>query len=227
MYNDYISELEYKKISATAYETTESTIGTKKKNPINFKKLRKTNDEIVAWIKVPGTNIDYPILQSMEDDSYYLHRDIYGKYKYAGSLFIEYCNSPDFMDRVTLVYGHNMANGSMFADIHKFKDEKFLNKHDEFYVYTDDSILTYQVVSTYVYDDRHIMNSFNFNEDDIFKDYLDYIQNPRSIVVSLQKKLDHKLTIDDKIITLSTCLNQGSGRLLLQGVMINNEFTGE
>ncbi len=194
-------------------------------NPIDFKTLRKTNPEAVAWIYVPDTKIDYPIMQSLKSDDYYLHRDINGNYKYAGSIFMEYCNRDDFTDRVTVLYGHNMANGTMFAHLHKFSDADFFKKHKKFYIYTDSRKLTYEIVSSYVYDNRHIMNSFNFSENKVFKEYLKFIQNPRSITRNTRGKLDHKLTTDDRIVTLSTCLNSGDGRYLLQGVLIKDERT--
>ena len=199
----------------------------KVKNPIDFKSLDKRNEEIVAWIKIPDTQVDYPVLQSMTADDYYLHRDLNGNSSYAGSIYMEICNSDDFTDRVTVLYGHNMINGSMFANLHKFEDKSFFDskKHRYFYVYLPDRKLTYEVVSAYVYDDRHIMNSFNFAEDEVFKTYLDSIQNPRSLTKNV-RRLDRKLTTDDKILTLSTCLNSGDGRYLLQGVLVKDEFTG-
>lgn len=205
----------------SAKNTDENTV----KNPIDFKTLRKTNSEVVAWIYVPDTNIDYPVMQSLESDEFYLHHDINGDYKYAGSIYMEFCNRDDFTDRVTVLYGHNMANGSMFAHLHKFSDPDFFNKHKKFYIYTDTRKLTYEIVSSYVYDSRHIMNSFNFAEDEVFEDYLNFILNPRSQSSSTRSKLDHRLTTDDRVVTLSTCLNSGDGRYLLQGVLIKDELT--
>lgn len=206
---------------------TQPTTKKKSRNPIDFDELNKMSDEIIGWIKIPDTNVDYPIMQSKKSDSYYLHKDIYGNYKYAGSIYIEYCNDADFLDRVTLMYGHNMLNGSMFANLHKFSDTEFFNSHEYFYVYKEGRKLTYQVVSAYIYDDRHIMNSFNFAEDEVFENYLDYIQNPRSVAKNVRTELDHPLTVDDHILTLSTCLNGGgNGRYLLQGVLVKDESTG-
>lgn len=194
-------------------------------NPIDFKKLKKINPEIFGWLYIPDTNIDYPLLQSNERDDFYLHNDIYRNYKYAGSLYSEYCNSTDLDDRVTLIYGHNMIDGSMFANLHKFRDASFFKKHTKFYIYTPERRLTYQVVSAFEYDDRHIMNTFNFAEDKVFKEYLDIIQNPHSVSANVNTKLDHKLTVKDKIVTLSTCLDAGDGRYLLQGVLVKDEPT--
>lgn len=235
-YDDYSSKKQYNNLLSsvavdTETESTETTSGKKSqkkntsKNPIDFKELKKINPEIVGWIKIPGTNIDYPVLQSMKSDNYYLHRDIYGNYKYAGSIYMEYCNNDRFTDRVTLLYGHNMINGTMFADLHKFSDYEFFKKHNKFYIYTENKKLVYEIASSYVYDDRHIMNSFNFSEDDVFSDYLDYITSPRSTTKCVRDKLDHKLSLGDKVVTLSTCLNSGRGRYLLQGVLISSEYT--
>ena len=195
-------------------------------NPIDFKTLTKLNPEIFGWIYIPDTNIDYPLLQSNERDDFYLHSDIYRNYKYAGSLYTEYCNSTELDDRVTVIYGHNMIDGSMFANLHKFRDENFFKKHTRFYIYTPEKKLTYQVVSAYEFDDRHIMNTYNFAQDEVFKEYLESIQNPRSVSSNVNNKLDHKLTIKDKIVTLSTCLDSGDGRYLLQGVLVKDEPTG-
>ena len=196
-------------------------------NPIDFKALQKINKEIYAWLYVPDTEIDYPLLQSEVSDGAYLNTDIYGNYNYAGSLYTECCNSTDMTDRVTVIYGHNMFDGSMFATLHRFRDKSFFKKHGKFYIYTPERKLTYQVVSAFEYDDRHLMNTNNyFANDAVFKEYLEYIQNPRSLSSNVRKKLDHKLTLNDRVVTLSTCLDVGDGRYLLQGVLIKDEPTG-
>ncbi len=197
-------------------------------NPVDFVSLQEKNPEIFGWIKVPDTNIDYPLLQSTERDDFYLHQ-AYDKsgYSFAGSIYMEYCNSTEMTDRVSVLYGHNMIDGSMFANLHKFEDTSFFNnkKHRYFYIYTPTRKLTYEVVSAYEYDNRHIMNSFNFAENDVFENYLKYIQNPRSVVRNVRTDLDHELSIFDKIVTLSTCVDVGDGRYLLQGVLVKDEFT--
>lgn len=228
VYKENNSEADYKTLSSSVQSVTDSATDNSvnsPKNPIDFKKLHKINKEIFAWIRIPDTNIDYPILQSEKSDDYYLHRDIHGNNEYAGSLYIEYCNSTELDDRVTVVYGHNMQNGSMFANLHKFENPSFFKKHRFFYVYIPDRKLTYEVVSAHNYSDKHIMNSYNFAENKVFTQYLRMIQNPRTAVRNVRNKLNHKLTTDDRIITLSTCLNVGEGRYLLQGVMVKDEFT--
>ncbi len=224
-YKEYEADKNYQELNSnvSVEKTTpkEMVVG----NPIDFKSLQKTNNEVFAWLYVPGTKVDYPLLQSEVEDDFYLHKDIYGNYSYAGSIYAEYCNRADMTDRVTVLYGHNMKNGSMFATLHKFEDKEFFKKHKYFYIYTPERKLTYEIVSAHNYDDRHIMNSFNFSENKVFKDYLKMIQNPRSTIKNVRNKLDHKLTVNDKVVTLSTCLNSGQGRFLVQGVQIKNELT--
>ena len=220
----------YKKGTSSGTSSSSGSESAKDKdgvsNPVDFSTLKKTNPEIFGWLYVPDTNIDYPLLQSRERDDYYLHSDIYGNYLYAGSLYTEVCNSTDMDDRVTVIYGHNMIDGSMFANLHKFRDTDFFNKHSKFYIYAPNRKLTYQIVSAYEYDDRHLMNTNNyFSNNKVFKEYLDFIRNPRSISSNVRKKLDHKLTTKDKIVTLSTCLDSGDGRYHLQGVLVKDEST--
>ena len=192
-------------------------------NPIDFQSLRAQNDEIYSWIYIPDTNINYPVCRSNTNDNFYLDHDIYGNYSFAGSIYSQYCNSIYMHDRVTVLYGHNMADGSMFADLYKFTDEDFFNNHEYLYIYRPNHKLTYRIASVYSYDDRHIMNSFDFDDDKVFQEYLDYIQNPRSFTKVVRENLE--LTTKDNIVTLSTCLNSGDGRLLLQGVLVKDELT--
>lgn len=230
MYNTYVPTANIETSQSTNSAETQTGNEEKtnddadKENPIDFKEWKTINSEIVAWIRIPDTNVDYPVLQSLVSDDYYLNRDIYGDYKYSGSIYMQYCNFEDFSDRVTVLYGHNMANGTMFADLHKFEDKAFFDSHNEFYIYMEGRKLTYEIVSAYNYDDRHIMNSFNFAEDEVFLEYLNYMQSPHSTVSNV-RKLDRELTVEDKVVTLSTCLDIGDGRYLLQGVLVKDEIT--
>ena len=89
--------------------------------PVKFGELQSVNPDVYAWITVPGTEIDYPILQHPSDNSYYLMHNIDGSYGYPGCIYTENLNSKDFTDNNTVIYGHNMKNGSMFAQLHKFE----------------------------------------------------------------------------------------------------------
>lgn len=231
-FNNDNSQNEYNNIASSYVDSIETTELTQSEtnetvvlvdNPIDFDSLIEKNPDIYSWIIIPDTNINYPVLRSATDDNFYLDHNVDKNYSFAGSIYSQFCNKRDYSDRVTVLYGHNMADGSMFADLHKFADKDFFQENKYIYVYTPDRKLTFEIVSAFVYDDRHIMNSFDFDDDKVYQDYLDTVLNPRSVSSNVREGIT--LDIDDKLLVLSTCLNSGSGRYLVQGVLINDEQT--
>lgn len=110
----------------------------------DFGQLHEQNEDIYAWIVVPGTQVDYPLLQS-ETDNYYLDYNLDHSKGYPGCIYTNQCNRKDFSDYNTVLYGHNMKNGSMFGSIHSFEDETFFDGHPYIYVYTENERLTYEI----------------------------------------------------------------------------------
>ncbi len=209
--------------------STNSTVSTVlPANPINFKEIQEKNPDVCAWIQIPGIDIiDYPIMQSAveADDNYYLDHDINGAQKRAGSIYIQKLNHNDFSDPNTLIYGHNMLNGTMFGQLKKFRNRAFFEEHRTIFVYTPDAILEYEIISAFVYDDRHIMNSFNFNVENECQEFFDECVNPTSLT---KQVIDGaSLTTDDKIITLSTCTSNDSERYLVVGKLISTTKTAK
>lgn len=190
---------------------------------INFTKLWEINTDLYAWIKIPNTAIDYPVAQySGDDDSYYLNHNMYKESAFAGCIYTEKLNKKDFSDPNTVLYGHNMQNGTMFRALHSFRDKDFFDANKYIYIYLPDRTLTYEIFSAYEYDDRHLLYSFDFSDKKVFREYLDYAQNPTSSMMYNTRNLN--VTADDKIITLSTCLGDiETSRYLVQGVLIKDE----
>ena len=104
-----------------------------------FEELCRINPDVVGWVTIYDTNIDYPILQG-SDDLYYVNRDIYGNSTLSGSVYLQSVNSPDFSDEFNLLYGHHFENGAMFGDITKYKDPKFFDEHRQGELITKDGI---------------------------------------------------------------------------------------
>ncbi len=191
---------------------------------IDFTQLYEINSEIYAWLKVPNTLVDYPILQSDTDDMFYLKHNVYGQYSFAGAIYTERINKKDFTDPNTVIYGHNMMNNTMFTTLHRFRDPKFFEENEYIYVYLPGRKLTYHIFSAYEYDNRHILHSFDFNDKDEYKKYLEYAQNPTNTITRNTRKI--KITADDKIITLSTCMDANDfSRYIVQGVLVEDEPT--
>lgn len=205
--------------------TLDSTDEVLPENPVNFEELTSLNSDLYAWIRIPGTVIDYPVAQSSyEDDNYYLHHNYLGNYEFAGTIYSQRHNTKFFIDRVTVLYGHNMLNGSMFASLHNFSDPDFFEENQYIYIYTDGHILTYQIFAAYEYDNRHILNSFEFHDDEVYSQYLYDCLHPHSTNSIVREGVE--LDIEDRIITLSTCTNYNSNlRFLVQGVLISDEKT--
>ncbi len=103
---------------------------------VNFDKLREINPDIVGYILVPNTNISYPIVYKKNNTNYYLRRDLKGNYSPPGSIFLDGDANPNFTDRHTFIYGHDMRNRTMFGDIKEFLSKEFFDKRDTVYIFT-------------------------------------------------------------------------------------------
>lgn len=114
------------------------------KNPVDFESLKKVNEDIIGWIRVNALDISYPIAQSTNND-YYLHRTFERVDNFAGCIFMEYQNHSDFSDKNTIIYGHNMKNGSMFGTLRKFYEDEVYEKAPYFWIYTPDKIYRYDI----------------------------------------------------------------------------------
>lgn len=192
-------------------------------NRIDFTKLQEINPELYAWIQVPGTRIDYPVAQHVgEDQTYYLKHNMYGEPEFAGCIYTETYNNTDFTDKNTVLYGHNMKNGSMFQNLHLFSDEGFFDNHKDIFIYLPDRILRYEIFAAYESDDRHILTSYDFSNPEFFAEYIWLIQSSRRMNVRIREEL--QIGTEDKIITLSTCVGgKPESRFLVQAVL-SEEF---
>lgn len=188
--------------------------------PINFDYLEAQNPDIIGWITVEGTVIDYPILYDDTWNLYYLNRNYLGTSTSSGSIFVLSDNGPDFNDFNTLVYGHNMRNGQMFAALHDFRDPDFFRDHGEVIVYTPDRKLTYQVFAAYRTDNLNILRNNDFSTMDARQAYVDGIFEKTDLA---QFKQEYPVTGEDRILTLSTCIGNHDYRFLVQCVLVSEE----
>ncbi|MCI8797220.1 MAG: class B sortase [Dorea sp.] len=171
---------------------------------IDFAAAQAVNPDVYAWIWIPGTNVDYPILQSDSDDiSYYLDHTIEGLEGLPGSIYTEKYNAKDFTDPVNVIYGHNMKNGSMFADLHKFEDQAFFDGNPYIYIYLPDKTLKYRIFAAITFDDRYLMENYNFSDPADFQTYLDELRS------SINGHVNNEVNVTQEtgIITLSTCIS--------------------
>lgn len=193
-------------------------------NPIDFASLMAENSDVFAWLYMPGCDISTPLFQSPTDDLFYLSRNMQKEEDYIGSPFIQLCNSDDLDDPVTVVYGHR--NKGIFEALLQYQDKDFFDANLEFYVYVPGHIYTYTVVSSYVYDTRHIMNSFDFGNQGVVDDYFSFVMNPDSISSNVNPGVT--LRGDSKLLQLSTCSTtheESDGRYIVSAVRTADQPT--
>lgn len=187
-------------------------------SPIDWQALWDINEEIYAWVRVPDTDVDYPVAQHPADNSYYLNYTIEGNAGLPGAIFSETYNKQDFSDFNTILYGHNMKNNSMFGGLDKYRDEDYLNEHREIIVYTPNAEYHYKVFAAVIYSSVHILKYYDntiVSDRQAFLDSLSTTKNLNSHVLD-----DVEVTPDSHIITLSTCIgNQPKNRYLVIGVL--------
>ena len=170
---------------------------TEEKN-IDWDKLKEINKDIIAWIEIPDTIINYPILK--DNNLYYLKHSYNKKYNSNGSIFTT--NKNPFEEFETLLYGHNMKNGSMFSTLDKYMDENFLYTHQKFKIYTPNENYEATIFSVYsigVNTESNNIKELNFEE------RIDYYKKASKITI----KADEKIT---KIVKLSTCSSLNAKR---------------
>lgn len=194
----------------------------KEVNPIDFDKLQEMNADIYAWISIPDTNINYPIVQSATDNEYYLNTTIEGQEGLPGSIYTENFNSKDFTDFNTLIYGHDMLDGTMFQNLHNYEDLEFFENHPKVYIYTPQKKFTYEIYEAVVYDDRHILKSFDFTQESHRQAYIDSIKSIRKLGSNYND--DVAVDANSKIITMSTCIGDMPDNRFLVGAVLTEEY---
>lgn len=183
---------------------------TKEELTEQVRQLSAEQSDAVGWLYISDTNINYPIMQSGDND-YYAHRATDGSYLYAGSLFMDYRCSSDFTDFNSVIYGHNMGNGTMFADIPHYENEEYFMNHSYGWLTTEDEVRLidfFSVARTVDTSGLYLANP-NFQEWDL------QLRNSASIYKEIE------VTESDHLLMLSTCTSaEGNGRTVLVGKII-------
>lgn len=189
------------------------------KNP-DWEALHAENGDIYAWLYIPGTSVDYPVLQHPKDDTYYLEHNLDGSQGYPGCIYTERLNSKDFMDQNTVIYGHDLNDGTMFHTLHGYKDKNFFEDNRYAFIYTPEQVFVYDIFAAYESGDEHILYTYGFAGDSGFQEYLDMIFLSRDTGAHFRDGVE--VDASDRIITLSTCLDtRPDKRYLVQGVLVN------
>ena len=113
---------------------------------VDFASLKQKNPEIVAWLRIPDTKIDFPVMHA-RDNKFYLSHDFEKNFAITGGIFLDYRNSADFSDSFSIIYGHRMSSGRMFSDVGKFKDKAFFDEHPKAIIFTPERNYVLDIVA--------------------------------------------------------------------------------
>lgn len=190
----------------------------------DFASLKEQNEDIYAWLTVPGTEIDYPILQC-EEDNFYLTHNLEKKYDKYGSIYSNAsCNGTDFKDYNTILYGHNMRNGSMFAGLHKYEDESFFEENPYFYIETEQGENTYQIIAAAEYTDVYIPAQYDMKSSGSVTEFLKSVCSGENADGNINMNETIEIENVEHIVTLSTCISgKSTKRYLVIGTLLENE----
>jgi sortase B len=188
--------------------------------------LQKINPDVIAWLTVDDTNIDYPVVQG-ESNLEYLNKAVDGSFSLTGSIFLDYRIADDFSDYYSLVYGHHMAGNVMFSEILEFMEQDFFDGHTTGVLFLPGhtrQIEWFACVKTNAYD-VHLFRPVDVDSEEAVSELLDYIEEK-----AVQYR-DIGVTASDQIIALSTCETADTdGRVMLIGRMsaaVSNESENE
>lgn len=201
-------------IVRTSVKNIESEFVQSKRIPIcvDFKSLKEKNSDIIAWIYSEGTPINYPIVQSKDND-YYLRRLIDGSYNQIGTIFLDCNNSSNFNDFNSIIYGHNMKNDSMFGTLLNYKNQEYYENHKEMFLITENKKYKIELFAGFL----------SSSESDIYMFPKTTRTNEKLVSTAIKSstfKSDVNVAKEDKIITFSTCSYEfEDARYILLGVL--------
>ena len=182
---------------------------------VDFEALRETSPDIIGWLALPDTAINYPVTQT-DDNEYYLHHLYDGTYNKTGCLFTDYENQEDFSDRNTIIYGHNMRDGSMFAALNEYDEQSYFDGHPQMYLVTPGGGYVVEIFTAFVAKPSESGSGtspwrLSFKDDGAYTTWLSEMAG-RSVI-----ETDVTATSSDKVLTLSTCMPGGASRFIVMG----------
>ena len=192
----------YKKVKDTYSKIAKENVKiSKNERKIDFKKLKSQNQDIAGWIYIRGTTIDYPIVQG-KDNEEYLHQDFNKKKSSSGTIFLDNNCKKDFTSDNNIIYGHHMKNGTMFAQLLKFREKSFLKKHNEIMIFTPDRTIHLKVISAYAQKAQNKI-PVTFANDKQKKAYIKKIESMSEQTIKTSR------INDSHIYTFVTCSYEG------------------
>ena len=183
-------------------------------------KLSGLNSDVVGWLTINDTNIDYPVVQG-KDNMEYINKAFNGEFSASGAVFVDYSNAGDFSDCYSLVYGHHMSNGAMFGDLDKFQNQDYMDKHHSGTLLTRENVYNLEVFACIICDAyEEMIYGIESDNSEQYAQKLNYIESNKITWRSVD------VAAEDKIIAFSTCVySRTNGRLIVLAKMENMLLT--
>lgn len=182
--------------------------------------LEAENEDIYSWIHIPGTNVSYPVLQHPTEHDYYLKHNLDHSKGLPGCIYTQKYNTMDYTDKNTILYGHNMKNGTMFKTLHEFEEKEFFDANRYIYIYLPEKVLVYQIYAACEFTDDHLLYKYDFSTIDGTNEFIEYL-NEAPAGQALESM---EVTEETKLITLSTCIaNRPTKRWIVVGVLLGEQ----
>lgn len=162
---------------AVTQEETEQETEAPYVSPIDFEALAQVNPDVIGWIRIPDTNVDYPIVQTDDNDKY-LHTSFEGEESVAGAVYLDFESDSDMLGFNNILYGHNMKNGSMFKDIVKYKDRPYFDEHKYFEIYTPERTIHLKAISCYYAKAEPIVRKTRFKTRESYEAFIKEMIKP-------------------------------------------------
>lgn len=178
---------------------------------VDLSTVQGQNPDVVAWLRWTGEGsvIDYPVLQSTPDEGedYYLRRDLSGEHATAGCIYMQQVDAADFSDYMTVLYGHNMHDGTMFKGLHQFDDQAFFDTETNrtFLVQTADKVLTYKAYAAVKFSDKLLPAVYDDSVPEARIQFLSDLASSRDMTSHIDSSMN--ITNEDHLLVLSTCVN--------------------
>lgn len=181
---------------------------------VDWEALEAINPDLVAWIYIEGTSIQYPVVQSEEGNQYYLDYAFEGQKNNCGSIFMDAGNQKDFTSENTILYGHNMKTGKMFGSLKYYEDPDYCEDHPDIWIVTKEKNQKYKIFSVYKTESDSDVYALDFSSEESKQNYVDICKSNSLYDTGIKVKGKHK------ILTLSTCTSDEEERFVVQAKLV-------
>ena len=223
-----VTDVEEQKDRDLTHDNIDGWDGTGAVLTVDFARLLSENPDTVAWLHIPAADVSYPVVYHAENNDYYLHRTFDGTESAAGSIYLEYSNTPDFKDCNSFIYGHNMRDGSMFGRLRKsmMQDTAYTQEPYIYLYLPDNTVRRYLIFSCYD-TTRDSDTYFTFSDDEAYDWYVNYAKTLSALPddnaeSSETTSADAVMSARNPILTLSTCEGAAGtpNRFVVHGVLV-------